>query len=110
MNNNESNLICAENVAFGKRARMSSQYSGGDGTSGPACMAVNGNRSHILFFSDPGRNCIHTDVYENKPWWSVDLGSNFTIRNVTIYNRDGCKLFNIAKFTFYSIPNFVKYL
>ncbi|XP_025107905.1 receptor-type tyrosine-protein phosphatase kappa-like isoform X3 [Pomacea canaliculata] len=78
-----------ENVAFGKTASMSSQYSGGDGTSGPACMAVNGNRSHTIVFNDPGRNCIHTAVSENTPWWSVDLGTSFTITSVTIYNRDG---------------------
>lgn len=99
------NPICAENVALNKTASMSSAYVDYRQTeqSGPACLAVNGNRSHTIYFiksqppSTVGINCIHTSEWSFNPWWSVDLGAKFTITYVTIYNRDSSML-TIASF------------
>ncbi|XP_070191598.1 uncharacterized protein [Littorina saxatilis] len=77
-------------VAYGKAANMSSTYNGGDGLSGPGCMAVNGKTGtefRPLNKSNP--NCVHTgDGFADiNDWWQVDLGRNYTVTNITIYRR-----------------------
>ncbi|KAK7101550.1 hypothetical protein V1264_019916 [Littorina saxatilis] len=75
-------------VAYGKTANMSSTYNGGDGMSGPGCMAVNGKINtafRTLNRSNP--NCVHTDLRDFDAWWEVDLGRNHTVTNITIYRR-----------------------
>ncbi|XP_025107901.1 cell death abnormality protein 1-like isoform X2 [Pomacea canaliculata] len=88
----ESGNCMMENVALGKRAEMSSTYRSGNTESGPACLAVNGDRSHVLVLktgqSTDRLNCIHTDYRVTYARWSVDLGAEYTVTGVTIYNRD----------------------
>ncbi|PVD24385.1 hypothetical protein C0Q70_14867 [Pomacea canaliculata] len=70
---------------------MSSVYTGGSGHSGPACLAVNGNRSHVFvpLEGDKTSNCIHTSEKDTrKPFWEVDLNGTFTISDITIYFRE----------------------
>ncbi|KAK7101554.1 hypothetical protein V1264_019919 [Littorina saxatilis] len=79
-------------VAYGKAANMSSTYNGGDGLSGPGCMAVNGKTDtefRSLNTSNP--NCVHTGdgSADINDWWQVDLGRNYTVTNITIYRRAG---------------------
>ena len=36
-------------------------------------------------------DCTHTSPHEqNKPWWSVDLGGDFTVVAVSVLNRGDC--------------------
>ncbi|KAL8585202.1 hypothetical protein ACOMHN_013217 [Nucella lapillus] len=70
-----------ENVAVGKLATMSSYYSEVGYRSGPASLAVDGNISTFW------RSCVHT-AGNNKDWWQVDLGRNYTVSQITIYHRE----------------------
>ncbi|MDA1179872.1 MAG: DUF1553 domain-containing protein, partial [Planctomycetota bacterium] len=53
--------------------------------SGLAQLALDGSTNGDL---DVGKSVSHTEV-DNQPWWEVDLGSDYTIDRVTIYNRVG---------------------
>ncbi|XP_025107336.1 uncharacterized protein LOC112572043 isoform X2 [Pomacea canaliculata] len=81
------------NVALGKPAKMSSMYTDEphNEVSGPACLAVNGNRNTafrpINQFPD-SPNCIHTEAVDREPYWEVDLGQPYTIASIAIYWRD----------------------
>ena len=67
------------NLALGRPARQT--------TGANADNAVDGDRNgHYM----KGQSCTHT-INTDNPWWVVDLGSNFTIETVIIYNRVDCK-------------------
>ncbi|PVD24453.1 hypothetical protein C0Q70_14936 [Pomacea canaliculata] len=81
------------NVALGKPAKMSSMFTDepGQEVTGPACLAVNGNRNTTfrpinLFPDSP--NCIHTERGDREPYWEVDLGQPYTIASIAIYWRN----------------------
>ncbi|XP_025101776.1 receptor-type tyrosine-protein phosphatase kappa-like isoform X2 [Pomacea canaliculata] len=83
---------CLErNVALGKTASVSSVYRSPDEDSGPACLAVNGNRETIfrdlIQQSDPP-NCVHTALGRPSQYWEVDLGREFLISSIAIYGRE----------------------
>ena len=83
-------LFCAVNVAYGKASNISSRYSNQAGQSGPGCMAVNGKTGTTWMpVENNGGSCIHTATNDNNPWWLVDLGLNYSVFDVTIYNRIG---------------------
>ncbi|XP_070192912.1 uncharacterized protein [Littorina saxatilis] len=73
-----------ENVAYGKLASMSSNFTK-DGGSGPACAAVNGRTGTIWTpMNSPDINCVHTSSGDFDAQWQVDLGHNYTVADITI--------------------------
>jgi hypothetical protein len=62
------------NLARGKTATQSSMPSWGT----PASRAVDGNTD--------GNSVTHSDL-EDSPWWEVDLGADFHIDQIHVYNR-----------------------
>ena len=60
------------NLALGKPARMSSQYSG----SYPAAYGVDGNLGSMF----------HTQG-EKNPWWQVDLQGSYALKTIVLHNR-----------------------
>ncbi|KAK7102414.1 hypothetical protein V1264_020634 [Littorina saxatilis] len=80
------------NVAFGKAANVSSPFRDSQGTAAPACIAVNGRTSTTYrTINETNTNCIHTDLFDFDASWSVDLGRNYTVTNITIYRRKGAQ-------------------
>nr|AJA37836.1 fucolectin-related molecule [Littorina littorea] len=82
-----------ENIAYGKAANISTRYRAGVGLSGPGCVAVNGRTQHVMrFLNQPQVNCLHSrgglDSGNAGDWWQVDLGRNYTVSDLTIYNRE----------------------
>ncbi len=66
------------NVARGGKATQSSTASGGD-----AGRAIDGNTSGR--YGDGGQT--HTQENTNDPWWEVDLGAEYPITSIVIWNR-----------------------
>ncbi|XP_023930889.1 uncharacterized protein LOC112041643 [Lingula anatina] len=86
------------NIALGKTASQSSNYSSGS----LARLAVDGN-TNTRFFDG---SCTHTEEnVELFPWWEVDLGNMYYIYSVTLVNREkaGRRLKNIEVKV--SLPN-----
>ena len=70
------------NVALGKSTQMSTVYLEGGGEYG-----VDGNTNQRW----TGLSCFHTaDEGETNPWWRVDLGNNYHVYRVVLYNRIDC--------------------
>src|SRR5262249_32708642 len=61
----------------GKASQINTGY-GGD-----ASKAIDGNRSGA--FGDGGQT--HTQENTRDPWWQLDLGTEFPIESIVIYNR-----------------------
>lgn len=79
--NNEGATCCLTNLAYQKPTDQSTTYGGG--TSG---RAVDGNR-------DPnwgGGSITHTNAESGRPWWEVDLGEDYMVKYVHLYNRIDC--------------------
>lgn len=72
-----------ENIALNKQATQSSTYS--HSANPVAGKAVDGGTSGI--FSDASTTHTNKDA---GAWWEVDLGSEFDITDVTIFNRIDC--------------------
>src|SRR5262249_1590620 len=66
------------NVARGGKATQSSTGFGGD-----AFRAIDGKTSGN--YSDGGQS--HTEEGTNSPWWQVDLGAEYPIHSIVIWNR-----------------------
>jgi hypothetical protein len=60
---------------------QSSEY---DPFPGPAKFAVDGDKNQNY-----GTSCTHTNLQAN-PWWKVDLGSNYYIYGLKVWNRADC--------------------
>jgi hypothetical protein len=69
-------------VLKGKSVSQSSEYAPGPG---PANVAIDGNKEQNYFSS----SCTHTDLQVN-PWWKIDLGSEYDINLVKVWNRGDC--------------------
>ncbi|MBY0513965.1 MAG: discoidin domain-containing protein, partial [Gemmataceae bacterium] len=67
-----------KNVARGKKATQSSTAHGGT-----ADKAVDGNKSGT--YADGGQT--HTQEGTDDPWWEVDLGREFPIEKIAVFNR-----------------------
>ncbi|KAL3854245.1 hypothetical protein ACJMK2_013519 [Sinanodonta woodiana] len=74
-NNNCSGFV---NLALHKPAYQSSVD-----FNGPPNLAVDGNKDPNYYHG----SCIHS-APEPFPWWAVDLGNNFSITAIKIYNRN----------------------
>ncbi len=68
------------NLALNKPTNQSSTAFGGD-----ASRAVDGNMDGTY----NNGSVTHSDL-ENGAWWMVDLGAEYLIQNVTVYNRTDC--------------------
>src|SRR5262249_11073147 len=66
------------NVARQGKAKQSSTAHSGD-----ASRAIDGNKSGK--YNDGGQT--HTQENEPNPWWEVDLGQEYPITSIVIYNR-----------------------
>nr|KAG5709099.1 hypothetical protein BaRGS_028555 [Batillaria attramentaria] len=85
-------LASYSNVAAGKTAKHSSLY---PWYGGEASKAVDGN-------ADPNWDscsCSHTSDEDTSPWWYVDLGGTYIIKQVVITNRGDCCGERLANFT-----------
>lgn len=79
------------NVALKKKASQSSTASGG-----VASRAVDGNTSGT--YTD--NSSTHTSEGSENPWWEVDLGREFPIEKIVVWNRtDGALGTRLANFT-----------
>jgi putative heme-binding domain-containing protein len=67
-----------KNVARQGKASQSSTAYGGD-----ASKAIDGNKSGK--YEDGGQT--HTEENKQNPWWEVDLGAEFPIETIIVYNR-----------------------
>ncbi|KAH3702871.1 hypothetical protein DPMN_077898 [Dreissena polymorpha] len=68
------------NLAFDKRAnQISTAHDGG------AAKAVDGCTDGTYY----NYCCTHTEI-EDGPWWEVDLGGDFPIKEIVVYNRKDC--------------------
>ena len=70
---NDVFVSASSNLAFGKAAAQSSALN-------PPSYAVNGNYD---VFS-------HTAEGNGPKWWRVDLGKNYSIGQIKLYNRKDC--------------------
>ncbi|PVD24450.1 hypothetical protein C0Q70_14933 [Pomacea canaliculata] len=92
-NDSRDNLYNTRNVALGKPARASSLFNSTrfNAVSGPACLAVNGDRNTGFapcndFPHNP--SCMHTAEDDREPYWEVDLCDLYNIASITVYWRD----------------------
>jgi len=67
-----------DNIARKGRASQKNVAAGGDAKRG-----IDGNKSGL--YGDGGQT--HTEENTNNPWWEVDLGDEFPIDQIVIYNR-----------------------
>lgn len=78
------------NLALNGVATQSSTF-----RTGEAALAIDGN-SNGLWKND---SVTHTEE-ETQPWWQVDLGEDFSIGEIVIYNRtDSCCMERLTNFT-----------
>lgn len=71
------NVKAQQNIAMGKRAYQSSTIHGAT-----ANRAVDGTSDGL--WHNNSISCTHK---ENQPWWEVDLGAEYEITSIVIYNR-----------------------
>ena len=85
--------MCADNLALNQPAVQSSTYAGG-----VPSRAVDGDTSTSV--------CTQTAA-ENDPWWRVDLGTFYPVREVVIVSRDAINGFEIkiGRLCFFSKKN-----
>ncbi len=72
-----------KNIARGGKATQSSTSNGGD-----AIRAIDGNKSGA--YPDGGQT--HTQEGTDGPWWEVDLGKDYPIESILVYNRTDTNL------------------
>lgn len=78
-----------ENVArYGTASQVSTKYNG------HAHLALDGNTDGDF---DQGKSTSHTEV-DDQPWWEVDLGGEYAIDRVTVFNRVGKSSERLQKF------------
>ncbi|HEY1958811.1 MAG TPA: hypothetical protein VGH28_24520 [Polyangiaceae bacterium] len=78
-----SSLFARKNVAFGKNVVLSSV----DRSSAPPSMLVDGVRSADTPPGSPKPDVVYTQ-HESNPWALVDLGREYSVHEVLLYNRD----------------------
>ena len=71
------------NVALGKTASLSSV-----GFSGAASFGNDGNTSGVYGYA--AGSVFHTGTNAQQGWWQVDLGANFSVSSVNLWNRTDC--------------------
>ncbi|CAC5382785.1 unnamed protein product [Mytilus coruscus] len=82
----DNNSTRQTNFALNKECRQSSPF--GTNIIYLPGVAVDGDKQQYMH---DGAFCSHTKQHEPFNWWTVDLGQQFIVDNVTIYNRaDSC--------------------
>lgn len=80
-----SNLT-AQNIALNKLAEQSTTYTNNpQATKFKASNAVDGNTSGAI----NGNSVTHT-AKQTNPWWRVDLGKIYNLKQINVYNRTDC--------------------
>ncbi|MEM9203181.1 MAG: discoidin domain-containing protein [Actinomycetota bacterium] len=77
--NIDDTVVSGTNVALGKAATQSSNYNG----TFVAGKAVDGK-------TGGGYADSFTHTLDDEPWWDVDLGADYTIDNINLFNRTNC--------------------
>lgn len=91
--NQEVKVSNVGNIALNKKTRQSSDYN----NLGLSDKAVDGKVNTIWLYT-PQNTITHTKG-EKSPWWEVDLGANYDISEIKIYNRtDKCCWDRLTKF------------
>lgn len=49
--------------------------------------AVDGNQNGIFFTGNPSASSVSATAYGPEEWWEVDLGDNYLIEEINVYNR-----------------------
>ncbi|XP_025108112.1 uncharacterized protein LOC112572585 isoform X2 [Pomacea canaliculata] len=88
-----ASLSNTQNVALDKPTKVSSLLNSTQmkAVSGPACLAVNGDRNTTFTSCNMSPNspsCIHTAEGDREPYWEVDLCNLYSIASITVYWRD----------------------
>jgi hypothetical protein len=81
----ETALSSVANAALAGTASMSSELLGS-----PASNAINGNTSGQFNANASLNQIAHTGAGSTTQWWQVDLGSQQSINEIRIFNRDDC--------------------
>ncbi|HVR76229.1 MAG TPA: discoidin domain-containing protein, partial [Planctomycetota bacterium] len=93
----ERGLFADVNVALGKTALQSTTGFGGD-----ASRAVDGNTS-----GNYGDNSMtHTAAADPAPSWEVDLGEEFDISRIVLWNRTDCCMWRLSNFRISILDSF----
>ena len=74
------------NIALHKECQQSFKFSNSVSNFGPQ-LADDGD-THMKY--NEGATCTHTVKNQSSYWWTVNLGSSYTIDYITIYNREDC--------------------
>ncbi|MEM6965179.1 MAG: lectin-like protein [Bacteroidota bacterium] len=74
------------NLALNKTATQSSTITAG-GITGSASKAVDGNTNGVFFTGDNNTSSVSATQNEFQAFWQVDLGAEFNIEQVKIWNR-----------------------
>ncbi|MEM1319190.1 MAG: PA14 domain-containing protein [Bacteroidota bacterium] len=74
------------NVALNKSASQSSTITAG-GITGSASKAVDGNTNGVFFSSPASASSVAATQSDNEAWWQVDLGDQYEIEQIQVYNR-----------------------
>ena len=74
------------NVALNKTATQSSTLSAA-GITGSASKAVDGNTNGAFFTSPASSSSVSATSFTTNAWWQVDLGAQYDIEQVKIFNR-----------------------
>lgn len=80
----------SDNLALGKTAEQSSNYSSNSGLAG---LAIDGNTSGLW----KQGSVTHTSN-TSTPWWQVRLGADYTIGDIVIWNRTDCCSSRLSNF------------
>ena len=74
------------NISLNKECQQSSTFLNSVSEFGSQ-LAVDGD-THMNYIE--GAKCTHTVKNQPSYWWTVNLGSSYTIDYITIYNREDC--------------------
>ena len=74
------------NVALNKSATQSSTITA-NGITGSASKAVDGNTSGVFFTGNNNTSSVSATQNEYQAYWQVDLGAEYNLEQVKIYNR-----------------------
>ena len=83
---NTTGCVSTTNLALNKTATQSSTIST-SGITASASKAVDGNTNGTFFTSSASSSSVSATTFESEAWWQVDLGAQYDIEQVKIFNR-----------------------
>jgi len=57
------------------------------GIVGSADKAIDGNTNGVFFTSPASASSVSATTFSTQPWWEVDLGANYFLETINVYNR-----------------------